>query len=899
MSLARQIRRRPRTVLLFAVVLGVIGSSAVIASAAPAPVDTSPRFNQLWSVASHNSYYFGLPGAEPFGAGPSQHLLDDLYIDRMRSIEFDLHKDEDNPDPLNPQGRWNVHHTDNSHGTYTLCTFLSQCLNILRAYHFANPNHDPITIRLESKSTGPILDGTNELFSARMTPAYLDGTLTRYLHDGPAGQATTPTNDWVFGPKDYYQWCQNTRLPQLVAAGTLPAGTTLDGDNLTDAVRKCGWPTLNELRGKFIVNLFGSDPILQLTSNSGSVDFYSHGEGRTISQMKIFPEAIVNEGGFLHECGEGGVCNWGNHTVFAEVQNLDPNAHACKNPPGYQAFPCFVNPDNGDPLSDPGRVLRDFIAAGGIIKSGDADSRADKAAALSPFDLGPQTEPFLGGRSPHGYNYVGGGDSPRNMLVNYTPANVAKSDYLDGVPNWSYGCLWDQTGKFLPGCNGPLPELGNDIFIRTTGAPGGQLSDHTGLSQTAANPSANDQLVFLNLPRSTTDIASLKAFVSTRKGRMADQQDDYGPTYTGNMGCLMARADTTDARAPFFAVCRYGHRNGGTDFGLPVSNEGLYVVTRMTRGGPVSASYSSANPTANVGPSGNRAGITHQGQWELQPFLRIAPDQAGKCWTGFSRSTDDPSPAQGFGEVAAGPTLCYAEPLNFVGLATDGGREEGLVGEYTFANVKYDGRMVTADPSKAVHLTTTLIGNPPGTPLVQSRSYFGPLNIQAPSRTITYGDPIPTDLAPTYVGLISGDTGPATPPRCSAAAQASSDVGSYPITCSAAVDPYYTVAYGPPGQLTITPRQTALTASSLARTQFHPTARLVRGDNGAPVAGQTVVFMVGTARVCSAVSGADGTAVCASALPLVTAGGSSLGGFTATFAGSTNYQGSSAHGAFL
>ncbi len=74
------------------------------------PVDTSPRLNQVWSMASHNSYYFAPNGFEERGTGPSQHLLDTLYIDRMRSLEFDLHPDPDQKDAFNPEGKWGVPH---------------------------------------------------------------------------------------------------------------------------------------------------------------------------------------------------------------------------------------------------------------------------------------------------------------------------------------------------------------------------------------------------------------------------------------------------------------------------------------------------------------------------------------------------------------------------------------------------------------------------------------------------------------------------------------------------------------------------------------------------------------------------------------------------------------------
>jgi hypothetical protein len=759
---------------------------------------TSPRLNQVWSMGSHNSYYFEKPGFELEGSGPSQHLLDDLFIDRMRGVEFDLHRDPGNQDALNPNGRWGVYHTGFLGkplvGQSSLCTFLDLCLNVLRAWHFANPDHDPLTIRLEAHATG-LGDGTRDIWwNDQLTPEYLDSTLTRYLHDGPAGQATTPSNDWIFGPKDYYQWCQNTRLPQLIAAGILPAATGLDGDNLKDAVKKCGWPTLDELKGKFIVNLFGTDPV-PFTGNADSVDFYSHGQGRTIAQMKIFPEASVVEGKIGGACGQAGVCNWNDHTVFAETGgDLDPNNHACTAPKRFGGgFPCYVDPNNGNPLSDPGRQVREFIENGGIIKAFDQTTQSGEASVLNVFSTGTTMDPFHGGLTPHGFNLVGAGDAPRNMPVNFTPGHVDQSAYLDGVPDWSYGCLWDVNKTPLPGCNSPLHEQQDSIFVRSAATPNGQLSDHVGLTANPADPLAADQLVFLSMARDPANTASLKAFVSTRKGRLVDQNDDFGPTYTGDLGCLMARADLTDPKAPFFALCRYGHRNGGLAFGDDVNNEGLYVLYRSQRGGPVQAIDSLQNPILtnlnpfNIGPT--VAPITHQGLWELQPFFRIQPNAAGTCWSGFTRSTDDPSPQPGWGEAPAWPQLCVAEPLNFVGLATDGGREEGLVGEYAFANVAYDGLHVTTDPTKngTLHLATTQIGAPAGAVLVQDRSYFDHDLAISPAANVTVNATTAAGAIVTYTPPTASDpSDPTNPPvTCAPGSGGMFPIGVTTVTCSA------------------------------------------------------------------------------------------------------------------
>lgn len=68
------------------------------------------------------------------------------------------------------------------------------------------------------------------------------------------------------------------------------------------------------------------------------------------------------------------------------------------------------------------------------------------------------------------------------------------------------------------------------------------------------------------------------------------------------------------------------------------------------------------------------------------------------------------------------------------------------------------------------------------------------LTVQGPAASKAYGAGVPA-LAPTYVGLVNGDTAPATPATCSTAATASSPVGSYAVACSGASDANYSISY--------------------------------------------------------------------------------------------------------
>ena len=98
----------------------------------------------------------------------------------------------------------------------------------------------------------------------------------------------------------------------------------------------------------------------------------------------------------------------------------------------------------------------------------------------------------------------------------------------------------------------------------------------------------------------------------------------------------------------------------------------------------------------------------------------------------------------------------------------------------------------------------------PGTLTVQPAA----LTITASSGTMTYGASLPP-VAAGYSGFVNGDT-PAsltTPPTCTTTAKSNSPAGTYPTTCSGAVDPNYQITYAP-GTLTVQPAALTITASS-------------------------------------------------------------------------------------
>jgi hypothetical protein len=127
------------------------------------------------------------------------------------------------------------------------------------------------------------------------------------------------------------------------------------------------------------------------------------------------------------------------------------------------------------------------------------------------------------------------------------------------------------------------------------------------------------------------------------------------------------------------------------------------------------------------------------------------------------------------------------------------------------------------------------------------------LVITAGSASTTYGGVVPT-ITPSYAGFVNGDT-PAsltTAPTCSTTATSSSPVGSYPSTCSGAVDANYTISYTA-GTVTIAPAPLIITAPSPTITEgstipsFTPTYNgFVNGQTAGSLSAQPACMTTAT-----------------------------------------------------
>ncbi len=176
---------------------------SALASALGAP-DGGARYNELPFPSVHNAY-----------AAPAS-LPQQLEADGVRSLELDLHTHK----RLRPRltDDWYVYHVNFPFLNDTVCDRFTECLDQLAEFHRRHPGHLPVTVFLDMKD--PFGDGHE--------PESLDDVIAARI---PASA--------IVGPHELMRRCPGAR-------------------DLREAVQSpCGWPTVGELRGKFVFALTG------------------------------------------------------------------------------------------------------------------------------------------------------------------------------------------------------------------------------------------------------------------------------------------------------------------------------------------------------------------------------------------------------------------------------------------------------------------------------------------------------------------------------------------------------------------------------------------------------------------------------------------------------------------
>jgi hypothetical protein len=167
--------------------------------------DVVARLDQLTIKSAHNAYE------------RDEAIFDQLVYHRLRSLELDVHVGKDGW-PTVP-GDWYVYH-GGFMGDATSCHRLSDCMDELRGFRAAVPEHEALVL---------IVDLKND-FAAGHGPGELDARLSAGLAQGS-----------FFTPADLLAGCPGATQPRQAVAPP------------------CGWPRVDELRGRIVLVLTGAE----------------------------------------------------------------------------------------------------------------------------------------------------------------------------------------------------------------------------------------------------------------------------------------------------------------------------------------------------------------------------------------------------------------------------------------------------------------------------------------------------------------------------------------------------------------------------------------------------------------------------------------------------------------
>ena len=179
------------------------------------------RYNEVRQTSSHNAFQ------------TTAGIYDQVVYWRIRSLEVDLHRGKPFRDALKRD--WYVYHVavfDPDTTVDRFSGFLQICSGIQRAI----PRHEVITVFLDIK------DPFHKTASASQSAAVLDELLVDALGE-----------DHLYRPRDL--------LAREPGAASLQA-----------AVAAQGWPTLDSLRGKFLIVLTGGETEMATYANSGTAN---------------------------------------------------------------------------------------------------------------------------------------------------------------------------------------------------------------------------------------------------------------------------------------------------------------------------------------------------------------------------------------------------------------------------------------------------------------------------------------------------------------------------------------------------------------------------------------------------------------------------------------------------
>lgn len=308
----------------------------------PAPLN----YNDAFQYGTHNSYWDKRDNVTELQAsGTRQRLLDQLLFDHVRALELDIHRDDSTPH------NWTVYHTDKQSNSF--CSPLAECLKELRLFHYANPQHEVVTVVLELKE---ILKFN---FDDTHTPQDLDAIIRSNLPG------------LVYEPAHFLSRCAN-------------------GLTMRQCAAQAGWPSIQELRGKFMFAVMGNwrgDVTYGACVGPACVqrdtdEWEGHGPSGWVTYAS---SGVYARAAFPMEC------NWIHfNTGHTKDEDVDPgalqrakDASIFLQTESLHYFPTYpwdqIDPTRGDNY-DPAKFVGDMK---GVVRIDNVQMRSEQAAAVA------------------------------------------------------------------------------------------------------------------------------------------------------------------------------------------------------------------------------------------------------------------------------------------------------------------------------------------------------------------------------------------------------------------------------------------------------------------------------------------------------------------------------------
>ncbi len=556
---------------------GSTGSAIIgrVGEGLPLPaVDQLPplRFNEVARIATHNSYWVDRDNViEIQGSGTEQRLFDQLLFEHVRGLEIDLHRDDTTP------RNWTVYHTDKQ--SNSLCSPLAECLKQLRMFHYAQPKHEAVTVVLELKE----LREYN--FDDSHTPADLDAILEANLGDA------------MFRPRDLLAHCPGApTMRACVASGT-------------------AWPTIDELRGKFIFTVIGN----------------WRGSALEICQrIPAIPcsDALRNQAFGHGPAGWATYATWGNGVAERS------------------AFPMRSLWTHFNDGTQPRKAWRETVDHDTLQRAIDASVFAQAEATKSDPSWDEDAQML---EDPEAFTKAGGVVRIDNAALPDWQKDVSENHHLQ-IVQLDAPWLRYHDERTLQS-NRPLDP--NRPVDESLNEPGERLM----MAATRKKPGR--AFAWLTAPASQYSQWSTLA-VGTRTVPNDDTHKANGallgnPRRFRGKGCLRATTDPHDPKADAFAVCRQA-ANGAWNVQKPLDQDAVITVEVTKNGSTNVSTYYSNNNTA--GGPGDILGLT---VW-ANP----------SCATASSASSISANGQPAFAPLGD-TTTCFSSQLLYQGIAAEEG----------------------------------------------------------------------------------------------------------------------------------------------------------------------------------------------------------------------------------